>query len=211
MARYAFANQPRIAQWNCTRLAETLLGDLAKDEKEAVEIATDRLEQFPTIFADAHTGVLRAKLGLVREEADDLPLAQDLLERLAGNEVDYTRFFRGLCASAESMDADKALAGPFANPGAFHEWAERWRQRLAREDVTAADRAAAMRLVNPAYIPRNHRVEELITAAVRRADFGPFETFLEVLQRPFDDQPEHAAWGEPPKPEERVRATFCGT
>ncbi|XXT14651.1 YdiU family protein [Sorangium sp. So ce429] len=209
--RYAFGNQPGIAQWNMARLAEALLPLLAGDEKEAVRVATERVQSFTGLFVEAHERVLRAKLGLVREEDEDLALAADLLDRLASNRVDYTVFFRGLCASAADPAADAQVASLFAEPGAFRDWAEAWRRRLAREDVAPEARASAMRGVNPAFIPRNHRIEELIQAAVLRDDFGPFETLVQVLSRPYDDQPEFAHLSEPPQPEERVQYTFCGT
>lgn len=209
--RYAFGNQPRIAQWNVARLAEALLPLLAGDEEEAVRLATDRLNRYPARFEAAHARVLRAKLGLVREDEEDLPLVADLMERLASNAVDFTVFFRRLCESAADSSADARAAALFSEPGAFHDWAESWRTRLAKEEATPEARAAAMRLVNPAFIPRNHRIEEMIEAAVRRSDLAPFETMVRVLERPYEDQPEHAELAEPPLPEERVRATFCGT
>jgi uncharacterized protein YdiU (UPF0061 family) len=129
---------------------------------------------------------------------------------MAASEVDFTFAFRSLCDSAEDATHDAALAARFDAPGAFHDWAERWRRRLAKEDVAPAARAAAMRGVNPAFIPRNHRVEEAIGAAIA-GDFGPFETLVRVTSRPWDDQPDDAHLAAPPAPEERVRRTFCGT
>jgi uncharacterized protein YdiU (UPF0061 family) len=209
--RYAFANQPRIAHWNMTRFAETLLPLLSDDEEEAVRLATERLARFPDVFDAAHARVLRGKLGLVREEEDDLALAADLLERMASSGVDYTLLFRGLCAAASDPSEDTRLASLFAAPGAFHDWSEAWRRRLAREDVSPEARAAAMRLASPAFIPRNHRIAQAIDAAVGRGDFEPFETLVRVLARPYEDQPELAHLAEPPRPEERVLQTFCGT
>ncbi|WP_437958333.1 YdiU family protein [Sorangium sp. So ce119] len=212
--RYAFGNQPRIAQWNMARLAEALLPLLADDKEEAVRVATERVQGFTGLFIAAHERVLRAKLGLAREEDEDLALAADLLDLLASNGVDYTVFFRRLCAAAADPAADAQVASLFADPGAFRPWAEAWRQRLAREDVSRVDdsaRASAMRLVNPAFIPRNHRIEALIQAAVLRDDFEPFETLVRVLERPYEDQPEFAHLSEPPQVEERVQHTFCGT
>ena len=209
--RYAFANQPRIAHWNLVKFAETLLPLLHEDEAEAARVATASLERFPAIFEAAYARVLRAKIGLERKKEDDLELAADLLERLAANEVDHTLFFRRLCASASDASADGAVAALFTHAGAFHEWAVRWRRRIEEEDVAPEQRADAMRRVNPAFIPRNHRIEELIDAAVARADFVPFEELLCVLERPYEEQPESAALAEPPRPEQRVRATFCGT
>ena len=209
--RYAFANQPRIAQWNVSRLAEALLPLLAENEEEAVRLATERLDRFRGIFDAAHARVLRAKLGLSREEGGDAALAADLLERMAASQVDFTILFRRLCASAADPSADTHAASLFANAGAFNDWAEAWRERLAREDVTPEARAAAMRRANPAFIPRNHRVEEVIQAALADADFAPFERLLSVVTRPYDEQPEHAELADAPAPEERVMATFCGT
>jgi serine/tyrosine/threonine adenylyltransferase len=209
--RYAFANQPRIALWNLTRLAETLVPLLAEDEQDAIRLATESLQRFPARFGAAHARVLRAKLGLAREEEGDVSLASDLLERLAANAVDYTVFFRRLCAAAADPQKDADLAALFVDTGAFQGWAEAWRRRLAQEDVTAEARASAMRRANPAFIPRNHRIEEMIDAAVRGGDFAPFETLVQVLGKPYEDQSDFAYLAEPPRPEERVRATFCGT
>jgi len=209
--RYAFANQPRIAQWNLTRLAEALLPLLADDDDQAVRLATERLERFSTIFAAAHGRVMRAKLGLAREEADDSALATDLLINMASSGVDYTLLFRALCAATEDRFTDERVAALFAQPQAFHDWSQRWRSRLAREDVPTDARAAAMRLANPRFIPRNHRVAQAIDAAVRQDDFAPFETLVRVLGRPYQDQPELMQLADPPRQEERVLQTFCGT
>jgi uncharacterized protein YdiU (UPF0061 family) len=213
--RYAFANQPRIAQWNLGRLAEALL-PLLGPEEEAVRIATGCLERFPARFDAAYAAVLRAKIGLEAAQEGDQELTADLLARLATHRVDHTIFFRRLCASAGDASADVDVAALFAEPAAFHDWAKAWRRRLADEPGAEAPAAAEARKVrmsraNPAFIPRNHRVEQAIVAATRDADLEPFETLVKVLAHPYDDQPEHAHLAEPPAPEERVRATFCGT
>jgi uncharacterized protein YdiU (UPF0061 family) len=130
---------------------------------------------------------------------------------MAENHVDYTLFFRRLCASAADPSADAEVAALFDEPGAFRTWAETWRQRLAVEAVSPEARAAAMKRANPAFIPRNHRVEQVIEAAVRLGDFGPFELLADVLSRPYDDQPEHAELAAAPGPDQGVYQTFCGT
>jgi uncharacterized protein YdiU (UPF0061 family) len=209
--RYAFANQPAIAQWNLARLAETLLPLLADQEEDAIRIASELLERFPERFHSEYASVLRAKLGLSSEEEGDRTLAEDLLRRLAAARVDYTVFFRELCAVAADPGAVDRIAGQFANPESFHEWSRAWQQRLERENVAPEARARAMRLANPAFIPRNHRVEEALSAAAQRADLEPFETLVRVLEHPYDDQPEFAHLATPPLPEERVQQTFCGT
>jgi uncharacterized protein YdiU (UPF0061 family) len=209
--RYAFANQPRIAQWNMARLAETLLDLLSDNQEEAIRVAMERLARFPERFEAAHLRVLRAKLGLLRDEPGDRALADDLLGRMAENHVDYTLFFRRLCASAADPAADAEVLSLFDQPDAFRAWADTWRQRLAAEPLAPAARASSMRRANPAFIPRNHRIEEAIEAAVRRGDFTPFDVLADVLARPYDDQPEHAYLGDPPGPEQRDYQTFCGT
>ena len=206
--RYAFMNQPLIAQWNLARLAEALLPLVSEDEDEAARLATDRLTAFGARFNAAFRAVMRGKLGLQTEAPGDLELVMDLLSRLATSEVDYTLFFRRLCDVATRPDA---VASLFDDPGAFREWAERWRKRLAAEGNTPEARAEAMRRANPAFIPRNHRIEEAIAAATDKGDFAPFETLVRVLARPFDDQPDAAHLAEPPAQGERVRQTFCGT
>jgi uncharacterized protein YdiU (UPF0061 family) len=195
--RYAFMNQPRIAQWNLLRLGETLLPLVSKDEDEAARLATECIEGFGPRFQSAYASAMRAKLGLRTEDAGDLDLVMDLLLQLSTDEVDYTIFFRTLSTEPASL--------------AHGEWVERWRVRLAAEGETPESRAEAMRRVNPKYIPRNHRIEEAIAAAYARADLAPFETLVRVLAHPFDEQPDAAHLAEPPKPDERVTQTFCGT
>jgi serine/tyrosine/threonine adenylyltransferase len=210
--RYAFANQPRIALWNVARLAEALLPLISEDANEAVRLATLRLDRFASRFEEAHLRVMRAKLGLVREEEDDRALLEGLLGQLAARRVDYTLFFRRLCAAAAEPSLDGGRTSMFdPEPDAFRSWIEAWRRRLAIEAEAPDARASAMRRANPAFIPRNQRVEEIIQAAVERGDFEPFETLVEVLGRPYDDQPERAYLAEPPGPEQRGYKTFCGT
>jgi uncharacterized protein YdiU (UPF0061 family) len=210
--RYAFANQPRIALWNLSRLAETLLPLISDNAEEAVRVATERLERFASRFERAHLGVMRAKLGLAREEKDDGALLEGLLGRLAASHVDYSLFFRRLCDVAAEPTLDAGLVSLFdKEPDAFRSWLTAWRSRLALETDAPEVRAAAMRRANPAFLPRNHRVEEALEAAVRRADFQPFETLVDVLGRPYEAQPERAYLADPPGPEQRAYKTFCGT
>jgi uncharacterized protein YdiU (UPF0061 family) len=209
--RYAFGNQPRIAQWNLARLAEALLPLIADAEDEAIRLATEAVERFGAAFEAAYARVIGKKLGLTSARPGDGELADDILARLASNAVDYTVFFRRLCACAVDPAADANAAALFSEPDTFHGWALAWRKRLDEEATPPGERAAAMLHANPAFIPRNHRVEQAIEAAVEREDFAPFERLVEVLARPFDDQPDHAELAQPPAPAERVQATFCGT
>jgi serine/tyrosine/threonine adenylyltransferase len=208
--RYAFGAQPRVLRWNLARFAQTLLPLISEDEEEAVRLASEVLQRFVPRFEAAYGQVMRAKLGLVSEDREDSSLFANVLEGLASNHVDHTLFFRGLCAAAEDPVADAQLAALFRDPAASHALVASWRRRLAREDVPPHVRAAAMRRCNPAFIPRNHRIEQAIAAGAR-GDFEPFETLVRVLARPFDEQAEAAHLAEAPSPDERVRQTFCGT
>ncbi len=208
--RYAYANQPSIAQWNVARLAETLLPILDRDEDRAMAAAQDAVNGFAGHFEAAYVDGLRRKLGLSTGEPDDVALAQDLLDRMAENAADFTLTFRRLAGAVEPT-GDVEVARLFRDPAAFGEWAVRWRERLAREPQAVSERRAAMQGVNPAFIPRNHRIEQAIFAAVSSGDYGPFERLVGVLERPFDDQPDAADLTEPPVSGEEVRQTFCGT
>jgi uncharacterized protein YdiU (UPF0061 family) len=211
MGRYRYAHQPRIALWNLTRLAECLLPLLSDDQDKAVTEAQDALGAFGDEFNDAYKAGLRRKLGLFSAGDDDQLLAQDLLDTMAKGQADFTLTFRRLSDAAGDADGDGDVRRLFAEPEAFDAWALRWRQRLGEEPQSTAERRAAMRAVNPAFIPRNHRVEAVIQAAMVSDDYAPFEELVSVLARPFEDQPAHAAYADPPEPHERVCQTFCGT
>ena len=221
--RYAYGNQPHAAAWNLARFAETLLPIIDPQLDRAVELATEEVAAFSTSFAQAYLEGWRRKLGLAAPEDGDAALAGDLLEAMQRNQADFTLTFRRLCDAAESTgtaaaadaatDAAAPLCSLFVNPQDCAAWAQRWRARLGREAVVVepAARAAAMRRVNPAFIPRNHRIEAVINAAVEAQDFGLFEEMSAVLARPYQDQPEFRTYADPPQPGERVLKTFCGT
>jgi serine/tyrosine/threonine adenylyltransferase len=209
--RYAYANQPRIAQWNLARLAECLLPLLGEDEEAALAAAQESLAAFGPRFEAAYLGGLRRKIGLSSEREGDAALAQDLLRCMAENGADFTLTFRRLCDAAAGPNGDAAVRAMFTDAGAYDDWAVRWRRRLDEEPGEPEARRAAMRTANPAFIPRNHLVEAALSAAVQRGDFGPFEGLLDALSRPFDDRPGLERYAVPPKPEERVLQTFCGT
>ena len=200
--RYAYANQPRIAQWNLARLAETLLPLIDVDGKRAIARATEVINAFPEEYQRHWLKGMRAKLGLVSEDEADLNLATGFLTAMESKKVDYTLAFRYLADAA--LGREEPIRALFADPSAYDLWSGHWRARLAREAVAPLVRAQAMRRVNPAFIARNHRVEEALSAAVERGDYAPFATLLKILSRPFDDQPEFAAFAQP-APEGRER------
>jgi len=211
MGRYAYGNQPRIALWNLTRLAECLLPLFSDDQDKAIEQAQFALGEFAEKFTTAYQAGLRAKIGLFTQADGDEALVQDLLDVMTKNQADFTNTFRRLGDAALGPDNDEPVRGLFIDPTVFDEWAARWRQRTALEPQTPAERQAAMHRVNPAFIPRNHRVEAVIQAAMNNDDYAPFEELLSVLSKPFEDQPGFAAYAEPPEPDQRVTQTFCGT
>ena len=209
--RYAYANQPRIALWNLTRLAECLLPLFSGEQEAAVAEAQALLGEFPEKFTAAYQSGLRRKIGLFTTRDGDEALVQDLLDAMAQHQADFTLTFRRLGDAALDAADDREVRSLFTDPAAYNEWAVRWRQRLSDEPQDAAARRNAMRSVNPAFIPRNHRVEAVIQAAMNHDDFAPFEELLTVLSEPYEDQPAFAAYAEPPLPDQRVLQTFCGT
>jgi len=215
--RYAYNQQPAIAQWNMARLAETLLPLLDDDEEAAVAVAQTALTAFADRFEASYHAGLRRKLGLMEQRREDVDLAFELLQIMARGGADMTLTFRRLSNLGNSgpESADSAGDGPvrnlFEQPDAFDAWVHKWRQRLAFEQRDEAERQSAMRAVNPAFILRNHLAQQAVDAAIEHLDFQPMESLLAVLSRPFDDQPQHEQYSLPPKPEERVLRTFCGT
>lgn len=209
--RYAFANQPGIAHWNLTRLAEALLPLLGEAEEAAIESAQEALAEFAPRFDTALTAAFGRKIGLREIHEGDAGLVRDLLAAMAENAADFTLTFRRLADAAASPDAQEPVRALFIDPTAFDAWAHRWRQRLDAQPEAPEERRQAMRAVNPAFIPRNHRVEAAIAAAVERDDFGVFEELLGVVARPYEDQRGFESYANPPEEHERVLQTFCGT
>ena len=208
--RYCYVNQPKIAQWNLARLAETLLPLIDSDEDRAIASAMDVINAFPQQYERYWLAGMRKKLGLVHEEEGDLDLATRFLTAMQGKHIDWTLAFRYLADAAQGKE--ERLRTLFADAPAFNPWNKQWQSRLSREPVAApSDRAHAMQRVNPAFIPRNHRVEEVLSAAVERSDYAPFERLLKILAFPFDDQPESAAFAEPAPEGQGDYRTFCGT
>ena len=209
--RYAYVNQPRIAPWNLARLAEALLPHVDADTDAGIEKLGAVLGTFPNRFRTAWLCHMRPKLGLLREEPEDDALIEALLDAMHRGEADFTLTFRHLAGAVLGEIGAEPLRALFGDVQALDAWLPEWRARLTREERDPAAIAEAMRAVNPAFIPRNHRVEEVIDAAVNRNDFTAFHKLVEITAKPFDEQPLHARYMDPPLPHERVRQTFCGT
>ncbi|MBO3761090.1 protein adenylyltransferase SelO [Ciceribacter sp. L1K22] len=204
--RYAYSNQPGIGQWNLARLAEALLPLLDADQDRAVEAANAMLVEYGRVFQDAWLNAFRAKLGLTGEEEGDLELVNDLLTLMHQGEADFTLAFRALGKLAGGVEEGgfTALLSAPADPAP---WLARWHMRRG---ATSSEVQAAMEAVNPAVIPRNHRIEEAIQTATYD-DFSFFERLHAALAEPYAEKPAYADYLIPPTPEQVVTRTFCGT
>ena len=209
--RYAYRNQPGIAHWNLANLAQTLLPILHEDEDKAVELAQSAIDQFETLFLDAHQAGMSQKLGIDLSGEDDELLVQDLLSLLAETSADFTLAFRALADAAAPNSESTKISELFEFEPSWDKWLSRWRERCKSDSHSAADRQRAMYQANPVYIPRNHLVEEAIRAAEDNGDLKPFQDLVDRLYAPFDYDPAYARYATPPSPEQRVYQTFCGT
>ena len=208
--RYAYTNQPAIAQWNLVRFAETLLPLIDPDRERAIRLATEVVQSFIDRFDSRVLAGMRRKLGLSTSLEGDAELIRDLLAAMQASRTDFTLAFRRLSLVAADPDEQPRVRELFLAPSDIDRWLQRWQERLAHEPQTPAERAAVMRAANPAFIPRNHRVEAALSSA-ERGDLAPFRDLLQVLQHPYEDQPHKSEYARPPEPAERVLQTFCGT
>ena len=200
--RYAWGNQPDIGLWNLTRFAETLRPLLSEDPGKATKIAEAGLSGYAERFGSQYVARFRAKLGLPPEAP--IEIIKECLDLLGAQEVDFTLFFRQLTRVAGGEDSEP-LAAMFPSSEPFEEWFARW-----RGEAVPAKHLADMRAANPILIPRNHRVEQAIQHAYR-GDYAPFHRLVDALSMPYAEQVENADLETPPRPEEIVRETFCGT
>ena len=207
--RYAYANQPTIAQWNLARLAETLLPLIDPDLDRAVTLATEAVAGFMEHFDAQFLARMRRKIGLASVEADDAGLVRGLLAAMYGQKADFTLSFRGISLAAAGDELP--LRELFADPWQIDRWLQEWRTRLTRDPQSDDERVELLRRANPEFIPRNHLVEAALDAASDHDDMEPFRRLLGVLQRPFEHHPEAADYALPPAPSDRVYKTFCGT
>jgi uncharacterized protein YdiU (UPF0061 family) len=209
--RYAYGNQPPIAQWNLARLAETLLSLMdPTDPDRAVPAATKVLEEFAERYEFFWLNGMRSKLGLNEIVESDRELVTDWLSLLEQHQVDFTLAWRMLGdASVGNREPLEALIPDGAMLG---KWIDRWRERTGRESIEPNARKAAMNAINPIYIPRNQRVEEALTAASERGDLELFERLLDVVTKPFDERQGLELYAQPaPATVTASYRTFCGT
>lgn len=202
--RYAYGNQPYMAAWNLARLAEALLPLLHDKQEQAVGQAEKEIAAFTKLYQRHWLAGMRAKLGLFNEEAEDEALIDELLELMEKHSADYTNTFRTLTLG-ESEES-----GLFGT-GEYVQWHERWQARRGRQEETPDSSQQLMRNSNPAVIPRNHRVEEALEAAVEQGDYSEMERLLAVLANPYAYSPEQAEYATLPEPSSCPYRTFCGT
>ncbi|UFS71184.1 YdiU family protein [Geomonas sp. RF6] len=202
--RYAYGNQPRIATWNLTRFAETLLPLLHADPQTAVKLAEEALSEFPEQSRSHWMAGMRSKLGIFNEEGEDEALIERLLKLMHRYRADYTNTFRELMGNDS---AGSALHGT----SEFQQWHESWQARLVRQAESRSSSQLLMRKSNPALIPRNHRVEEVLAAAVQQGDYRLMHEFLKALSDPYAHTPEQARYATPPDASAPPYRTFCGT
>jgi uncharacterized protein YdiU (UPF0061 family) len=201
--RYAYGNQPLVAEWNLARLAEALLPLISDDQEQAIALAVEALGAFGPQYEAAWAAGMRGKLGLAPDldEAVAGPLFLDLFGLLRAGHVDHTSFFRGLGAAARGDVAP--VRNLFLDLAGLDAWLERW--RALRPDADAMDR------VNPVHIPRNHLVEEALAAATE-GDLEPLDRLLEAVTRPFEARAGFERYAEPaPQDFGATYRTFCGT
>ena len=209
--RYAYRMQPAVGQWNMARFAETLLPLIAVDQDRAVEQATAVIRDFLGIYDAAWLRAFRAKLGLREAHSEDRQLIEDLLDLMAQHSVDFTLLFRSLQDAVLAPQQAVQTLALFQGAAVWQDWAVRWGQRLQLEQQTPEQIAACLRGINPAVIPRNHRIEQAIQAASEDQDFSDFQRLNRILSSPFLATDEDAQWMGPPEPSEKVCKTFCGT
>lgn len=202
--RYAYGNQAKIGGWNLARFAETLLPLLHENQEQAVNMAQDAISNFMELYHRNWLAGMRAKLGIFNEEEQDVSLINELLSMMEKHRADYTNTFRALTFDTPE---DTVL---FGTPE-FTKWHELWQVRLGRQQESKDSSQELMRNNNPAVIPRNHRVEAALKAAVKQGDYSVMEQLLRVLSKPYAHSPEQADYCTLPEPSARPYRTFCGT
>jgi serine/tyrosine/threonine adenylyltransferase len=202
--RYAYGNQPPIAGWNLARLAESLLPLLDEDQEKSLELAQAAITEFPDLFHSEWMTGMRAKLGLFNEEAQDKELIDILLSKMHEYGADYTNTFAALTF-------DKPEETELYGKPEFDRWYAIWKERQERQDETPEQAHELMKRTNPAVIPRNHRVEEALEAAVEEGDYSVMERLLDALLEPYAHSPEQAEYAKLPPDTDEPYQTFCGT
>lgn len=216
-ARYAYQNQPGIAQWNMANFAQCLLPLIDEDDEQAIKQAQAVIDGYPEVFSRYYRERFGRKLGLAQTNLDDGELIESFLTLLKENKLDFTNTFRALCelpVHESDTQQDAKFKTQFESEDSIQVWLALWRQRhshnAATQQSATADANNLMRSANPAYIPRNHRIEQMILAA-EQGDLAPMNRLIKILADPYAEQANANDLMQPPEPNEVVQATFCGT
>lgn len=209
--RYRYENQLRIVQWNLARLAETILPLLDDDHEKAASQATEIVEAFYPQAEECWLDVMRRKLGFAESRPDDRELVESLLALMHEAQADFTLTFRCLWKAILPEETPSELTDLVGASVKVEKWFQSWRQRVLSEGVSSQEAAERLRTTNPALIPRNHNVEQVLAAAVTDGDFAPFHRLVDQLAKPYEASADKVPEAEPPRPEQRVTHTFCGT
>ena len=210
--RYAYGNQPSIAQWNLSWLAQSLLPLLDDDETKAVALAQQALNGYVEKYTDAYNETMLKKLGLKPETPVNQMLLQNFLDLLTKEQCDFTLAFRYLAENLNPCEpVTPGIQDFFRLPEAFTPWLNQWRTQVQRENTDMATVQTQLLSTNPVFIPRNHLVEEAIQSAYTKNDLRLFNSLVDLLEKPFDYQPDKKKYALPPRPEQVVHNTFCGT
>ena len=207
--RYAYGNQPAILTWNLTRLAESLIPLVDNDQEKAIELLTEVLQLIKPVYGNYWLINMRSKIGLSKEDPKDYELINNLLEIMEEQEADFTLTFRNL--SKTLLGETKIVRDLFKDSNKIDVWLMHWQERISQEGIPDEDIARSMNKVNPIYIPRNHKVEEALTAAVQENDMEPFSSLLSLLISPYRELNGNEAYSEPAKESDIPFKTFCGT
>ncbi len=207
--RYQYRNQPKIAQWNLSWFAQSLIPLLDSDEKKAIEIAQESISQFTELYEDYYQTGLHKKLGLSMATAESQKVVEKLLNLMAQERVDFTLTFRTL--ASELTETDQNFSPAYELPMAFLEWKQAWKKQLDIQGIDLIKVQTSMLQLNPVFIPRNHLVEQVIDKATNENDFKPFHKLVGVLEKPFDYTADFEIYTRPAEKDQVVTQTFCGT
>jgi uncharacterized protein YdiU (UPF0061 family) len=208
-SRYAYGNQPAILTWNLTRLAETLIPLVNKDKDESIKLLTEVLQLIKPVYTNYWLSLMRSKIGLSKEEQNDIELITNLLEIMEEEKADFTNSFRLL--SKALIGDTQSIRKLFNNSRRFDGWMMIWQERISQEGVAEEKIATSMNKINPIYIPRNHKVEEVLKAAVNENDMKPFSSLYSILQNPYKEIIGLESFSEPAPESNIPYKTFCGT
>ena len=209
--RYAYGNQPNIAQWNIACLGECLLSLIHPDRNKAIGIAEEILDSFQDKFRKYWLSGMYKKIGLTQNEPEDINLLEQLLELMKENKTDYTLTFRYLSDAIENDTGNSNFEKQFLSPNKIGEWLTNWRKRLKIQSVSFKKIKMSMQKENPAFIPRNHRIEKAIYEAVDNNDYSYMDHLILLLNKPYQDQPDNSEYMHPPEKPDHNYQTFCGT